>query len=576
MRIMQSLRFRWGWFASLVVFVVGCGDPQPPVDAGLDGSRPRSDALDVRDAPASDAPPSAPDAWPRCGDGEIEGEEACDDGNRRANDGCSPTCTLECGDGRVSGDERCDVAIAAGEPGACPSSCDDGLVCTADTRIGADCFAECVSTPITLAIDGDGCCPAGATSLVDSDCPVACGNGVLEPGERCDTDIVEGLGRCPSSCDDGLACTRDVLLDDGTCEARCSFSEILERVDGDGCCPREATVAEDGDCSPFCGDGVFSPDDGERCDVAIVGAPGACPTSCDDADVCTDDTLVGSGTCDATCRHVLRPPTSGDGCCPAGANVAIDDDCPVRCGDGVRSPGEACDDGNVLPGDGCSPTCTREPRAYRVVQLFLQDPRVFNASGIDLTPEVNLALRSAISGDSFPADGDIDLSIVLRFDPLDPSQAESALAIDSARCTMPPASTVCRSSAPVSLRAANQSSGACLGPLEGTIPPARVVNTPMAPCFVSVEVSDLLLDLMGTTLRLRDARYGAQYVGDPAVRLAVGLIRAFLPEADAESLRIMDRPLSSLLRASDRDVHEGEPGWWFYLGFTAEPVTYVP
>src|SRR5262249_25536309 len=32
----------------------------------------------------------------------------------------------------------------------------------------------------------------------------------------------------------------------------------------------------------------------------------------------------------------------------------------AACGNGVRA-GEQCDDGNLLPGDGCSPTCTTEP-----------------------------------------------------------------------------------------------------------------------------------------------------------------------------------------------------------------------
>jgi cysteine-rich repeat protein len=32
----------------------------------------------------------------------------------------------------------------------------------------------------------------------------------------------------------------------------------------------------------------------------------------------------------------------------------------VSCGDGIVSGGAACDDGNTLPGDGCSPTCTVE------------------------------------------------------------------------------------------------------------------------------------------------------------------------------------------------------------------------
>lgn len=33
----------------------------------------------------------------------------------------------------------------------------------------------------------------------------------------------------------------------------------------------------------------------------------------------------------------------------------------VVCGDGVKSAGEACDDGNLLNGDGCSSTCTLQP-----------------------------------------------------------------------------------------------------------------------------------------------------------------------------------------------------------------------
>lgn len=33
---------------------------------------------------------------------------------------------------------------------------------------------------------------------------------------------------------------------------------------------------------------------------------------------------------------------------------------PDQCGDGVRSPREACDDGNTDPADGCSPTCSVE------------------------------------------------------------------------------------------------------------------------------------------------------------------------------------------------------------------------
>jgi cysteine-rich repeat protein len=66
-------------------------DPEP------DGSTPEHDA----------APPA-----PRCGDGQLDAEEVCDDGNQSNGDGCLNGCSrATCGDGftRV-GVEECDVA----------------------------------------------------------------------------------------------------------------------------------------------------------------------------------------------------------------------------------------------------------------------------------------------------------------------------------------------------------------------------------------------------------------------------------------------------------------------------------
>jgi cysteine-rich repeat protein len=572
----------WGGVlgAAAVATVGACGGGTEGGDAGVDAA---PDAPSI-DAPAPvDAPPDAfvpPDAWPRCSDGRAEGGEECDDGNRRADDGCSPTCTLECGDGRVSGDELCDTAIATGT-GACPSSCDDGMVCTTDTLLGTGCSAECASTDITLPSDGDGCCPPDASSLTDPDCPVVCGNGLLEAGELCDTTITTGEpGACPSACDDGAVCTTDALLEGGTCTARCSATEIVAASDGDGCCPSGATVATDADCSPLCGDGVLSPSDGELCDTAIASGDGACPAACDDGMVCTADTLVGAGTCTASCTNTLLPPTNADGCCPPGANVASDDDCPIRCGDGVRSAGEACDDGNTMTGDGCSPTCTREPRAYRFSSLTIQDPRIINGSSFDVTPEVNGALRNAVTTDMFGAtgtpDGVLDLSIIIRFDPLDQDAATVPAIIDFARCTAPLLGTTCTPVTPTPNTITNQSTGECIGPFPGSIPVGRVVNTPAAPCFSTAEVPEFAIGIAGAQLRFNHTQLGAQYLGDPASRLVTGLVRGFLPEADAMAIIIGgSTPLSENLRVIDRDVLDGVPGWWFYFAFVAEPVDYA-
>ena len=46
---------------------------------------------------------------PVCGNGEVEGSEVCDDGNRVDDDACSNACVLaSCGDGVVQMPEECD------------------------------------------------------------------------------------------------------------------------------------------------------------------------------------------------------------------------------------------------------------------------------------------------------------------------------------------------------------------------------------------------------------------------------------------------------------------------------------
>jgi cysteine-rich repeat protein len=47
-----------------------------------------------------------------CGNGHIEMNEVCDDGNREDADGCSHDCLVQCGDGMVQSNEACDPRAA--------------------------------------------------------------------------------------------------------------------------------------------------------------------------------------------------------------------------------------------------------------------------------------------------------------------------------------------------------------------------------------------------------------------------------------------------------------------------------
>ncbi len=153
-------------------------------------------------------------------------------------DGCCPAgcdsnldgdCSASCGNGTVEAGETCDP------PSSCPQICDDGIACTVDSLTGsaANCSVSCSHAPITACAPGDGCCPAGCDSNLDGDCSASCGNGTIEVGESCDPP-----SSCPQSCDDGIACTGDILVGSKqSCGAACSHAVITSCIEGDGCCP---------------------------------------------------------------------------------------------------------------------------------------------------------------------------------------------------------------------------------------------------------------------------------------------------------------------------------------------------
>ena len=100
----------------------------------------------------------------------------------------------------------------------------------------------------------------------------------------------------------------------------------------------------------------------------------------------------------------------------------------------------------------------------------------------------------------------------------------------------------------------------------------------------------MTLNLGGIQIPLQDARFAAQYVGFPADVMADGLLRGFISEADASATivpasfpLIGGQPLSVLLAGgtgacpsfSDLDLHNGAAGWWFYLSFSTNRVTWT-
>lgn len=237
-----------------------------------------------------------------------------------------------CGNAMIDPAENCDIAIRAGKPGSCPTACNDESSCTKDSLVGTQCTTICAYAEITICdnTQADGCCPAGCNATTDKDCSSSCGNGIVESGEACDKGITSGtLGACPVGCDDNNACTKDKLVG-SECTVTCSNVAITacSQTVKDGCCPAGCVTSTDADCLDTCGNGVL--DQGETCDTNIVAPKtGACPTTCNDNNNCTNDAFVGS-KCTTSCSHtqiIFCRPFISDGCCPSFCNKLTDVDC---------------------------------------------------------------------------------------------------------------------------------------------------------------------------------------------------------------------------------------------------------
>ena len=159
-----------------------------------------------------------------CGDGVVEGDEYCDDGNDVDVDDCKNDCTAhECGDGVLyKGIEECDDGNLDSTD-ACTETCED---------------AEC----------GDGHVQAGVE---------VCDDGDEDNTNEC-TDVCE-----LPYCGDGYKHEGVEACDDG-----------LNNNSYGGCAPGCVALG------PHCGDGEVQKNQGERCDTDgpydMIGCTGVC------------------------------------------------------------------------------------------------------------------------------------------------------------------------------------------------------------------------------------------------------------------------------------------------------------
>ncbi len=294
-----------------------------------------------------------------CGNGVLEASEGCDDGNLTGGDGCGSDCTIEngnacnatapglmgsesCAGGLCSPDNLCVPALTCGN-GVLESGegCDDG-----DLEDGDGCNSNClvenggVCNARAGTFVGDAGCASGVcdeTELFPGVCEPAgaCGNSVLEDGEGCDDGNTTSGDGCADNCrvENGGAC-----------------NDIDPGLTGSASCVT-GFCADEGECRnpPACGDGRLDP--GEGCDDGGTANDDGCNEFC----------LIEDGSsCNVTYPGVRLSGSCASGICNTTEGEPGTCATVGTCGNSVLDAGEGCDDGNLMPGDGCDETCRVE------------------------------------------------------------------------------------------------------------------------------------------------------------------------------------------------------------------------
>ncbi len=336
---------------------------------------------------------------PGCGNGiaEASQNEQCDDGNTMAGDGCSATCTAE-PIGTVNGvgqDQTFTDAIVPGQEDFFEVVLDaDGYI---NARTGAPVLDMCEAGADTvLALydsafmeiasnddGGQGLCSSlqandeddqlvagtyflgvrafSATGTVSAyqlqvvTLASGCGNGISEPSqnEQCDDGNTMAGDGCSATCTAEFLGTvngigQDETFADSIDPGQEDFFEVV--LDADGYI-NARTGAPVLDMCETGADTVLAVYDSSLMQVARNDDSGG--TRCSTIEATSSANLLTAGTYIVGVRAFSATATV------SAYEVQIQT-VGTACGNGIPEPGEVCDDGNLMAGDGCDSMCQFE------------------------------------------------------------------------------------------------------------------------------------------------------------------------------------------------------------------------
>jgi len=268
----------------------------------------------------------------------------------------------------------CGVGACRNNSGGYTCTCPDGYFFDGTTCQDVD---ECRRDP--CGVGGRRCRNMPGTYTCDCRDGYEFAGGTCEDIDECATDPC-GRGECTQTEPPGYSCS---------CEAGFAFNGVTCRDIDECSMPEVSLCAVDATCSNSPGSFRCTCNEGFEGDGRTCLDIQECMRELDDCDVhalctntvgsytcacsegyrgsgvtCTDinECLEGSASCgrNEVCVNVAGAPYECD-CAPGYTRFDEEGPCEPACGDGERTPGEECDDGNMDDEDGCDSSCVIEP-----------------------------------------------------------------------------------------------------------------------------------------------------------------------------------------------------------------------
>ena len=316
-----------------------------------------------------------------CNNGVKEPGETCDDGDADNTNGCTTGCDFSC----VTPTTDCGTA-----PACQKFSCNGSHVCVA----GPD-----------TSLDNSSCGPGQACK--NGSCNLLCGNGVLDPGEQCDDHNTKDGDGCQHDCTFTCANPATDCPAPAACQtASCNGSHLCATANQAQytSCGSGLVCDNSGNCVSACGNNHLDP--GEQCDDGNTTDGDGCQHNCvlTCANPVTDCTASAAPkcnkwACDGSHKcNVVVDSSQNNQSCGGGVQVCKDGACGALCGNGQPDPGEECDDGNKVSGDGCENNCLFSCHAATASTDCSGAPATCNKWACDGSNKCIQAVDSSLNG----------------------------------------------------------------------------------------------------------------------------------------------------------------------------------